>query len=243
MRPRPALFLCWSFDIQSSYADRLHVAIALDGNGRWAELRGLPRTAGHRAGAAAVRRVVACAPLLGIGTLTLFAFSSDNWRRPPDETAGILATVEAYLREEARAVPPGLRVRVLGRRDRLPRPLTEAIEAVERATSAGRSLLLQIALDYSGRDAILAAAQRLAGRAVTREEFSRELRTGGDVDLFVRPGGERRLSDFMLWECAYAELVFTRTLWPDFDRRALAAAVKEFRRRNRRFGASSAVRA
>ena len=128
-------------------------------------------------------------------------------------------------------------------RDRLPRPLTEAIEAVERATSAGRSLLLQIALDYSGRDAILAAAQRLAGRAVTREEFSRELRTGGDVDLFVRPGGERRLSDFMLWECAYAELVFTRTLWPDFDRRALAAAVKEFRRRNRRFGASSAVRA
>lgn len=229
--------------MQSSSADRLHVAIALDGNGRWAELRGLPRTAGHRAGAAAVRRVVACAPLLGIGTLTLFAFSSDNWRRPPDETAGILATVEAYLREEARAVPPGLRVRVLGRRDRLPRPLTEAIEAVERATSAGRSLLLQIALDYSGRDAILAAAQRLAGRAVTREEFSRELRTGGDVDLFVRPGGERRLSDFMLWECAYAELVFTRTLWPDFDRRALAAAVKEFRRRNRRFGASSAVRA
>ena len=229
--------------MQSSSADRLHVAIALDGNGRWAELRGLPPTAGHRAGAAAVRRVVACAPLLGIGTLTLFAFSSDNWRRPPDETAGILATVEAYLREEARAVPPGLRVRVLGRRDRLPRPLTEAIEAVERATSAGRSLLLQIALDYSGRDAILAAAQRLAGRAVTREEFSRELRTGGDVDLFVRPGGERRLSDFMLWECAYAELVFTRTLWPDFDRRALAAAVKEFRRRNRRFGASSAVRA
>ena len=229
--------------MQSSSADRLHVAIVMDGNGRWAELRGLPRTAGHRAGAAAVRRVVACAPLLGIGTLTLFAFSSDNWRRPPDETAGILATVEAYLREEARAVPPGLRVRVLGRRDRLPRPLTEAIEAVERATSAGRSLLLQIALDYSGRDAILAAAQRLAGRAVTREEFSRELRTGGDVDLFVRPGGERRLSDFMLWECAYAELVFTRTLWPDFDRRALAAAVKEFRRRNRRFGASSAVRA
>ena len=229
--------------MQSSSADRLHVAIALDGNGRWAELRGLPRTAGHRAGAAAVRRVVACAPLLGIGTLTLFAFSSDNWRRPPDETAGILATVEAYLREEARAVPPGLRVRVLGRRDRLPRPLTEAIEAVERATSAGRSLLLQIALDYSGRDAILAAAQRLAGRAVTREEFSRELRTGGDVDLFVRPGGERRLSDFMLWECAYAELVFTRTLWPAFDRRARAAAVKEFRRRNRRFGASSAVRA
>ena len=229
--------------MQSSSADRLHVAIALAGTGRWAVLRGLPRTAGHRAGAAAVRRVVACAPLLGSGTLTLFAFSSDNWRRPPDETAGILATVEAYLREEARAVPPGLRVRVLGRRDRLPRPLTEAIEAVERATSAGRSLLLQIALDYSGRDAILAAAQRLAGRAVTREEFSRELRTGGDVDLFVRPGGERRLSDFMLWECAYAELVFTRTLWPDFDRRALAAAVKEFRRRNRRFGASSAVRA
>ena len=229
--------------MQSSSADRLHVATALHGNGRWPELRGRPRTAGHRAGAAAVRRVVACAPLLGIGTLTLFAFSSDNWRRPPDETAGILATVEAYLREEARAVPPGLRVRVLGRRDRLPRPLTEAIEAVERATSAGRSLLLQIALDYSGRDAILAAAQRLAGRAVTREEFSRELRTGGDVDLFVRPGGERRLSDFMLWECAYAELVFTRTLWPDFDRRALAAAVKEFRRRNRRFGASSAVRA
>ncbi len=230
--------------MQSSIDDRLHVAIAMDGNGRWAQRRGLPRTAGHRAGADAVRRVVAAAPVLGIGTLTLFAFSSDNWRRPPDEAAGILETVAAYLHDDAtRAIRQGVRVRAIGRRERLPRLLTDALDAAERATSAGRRLLLQLALDYSGRDAILAAAERLAGRAATRDEFSRELRAGGDVDLFVRPGGERRLSDFMLWECAYAELVFTRTLWPDFDRRALAAAVAEFRRRARRFGAVDALHA
>lgn len=237
-------FLSKSFAMQSPCAERLHVAIAMDGNGRWAEARGLPRTAGHAAGAGAVLRVVASAPQLGIGTLTLFAFSSDNWRRSPDETAGILEVVAEYLRDEApRLAGQGIRACVIGRRDRLPRPLTDAIEATERATDAGRTLRLQIALDYSGRDAILAAAERLAGRAVTREEFARELGAGGDVDLFVRSGGERRLSDFMLWECAYAELVFTRTLWPDFDGRALSAAVAEFHRRGRRFGAVAGERA
>lgn len=227
-----------SFAVQSSGAGRLHVAIAMDGNGRWAEMRGLARRTGHVAGAAAVRRVVAAAPQLGIGTLTLFAFSSDNWRRSPDETAGILELVSEYLRDEApRLSGQGIRARVIGRRDRLPRSLADVIEAAERATEAGRTLQLLIALDYSGRDAILAAAARFAGRTVTREEFARELGAGGDVDLFVRPGGEQRLSDFLLWECAYAELVFTRTLWPDFDGRALSAAVAEFHGRGRRFGA------
>ncbi len=239
-----------SFAAQSRRGARLHVAITMDGNGRWALARGLPRTAGHVAGAGAVQRVVASAPGLGIGTLTLFAFSSDNWRRSPDETAGILEVVAEYLREEALSLAgQGIRARVIGRRDRLPRMLTDvidaidAIEAAERGTDAGRKLLLQIALDYSGRDAILAAAERLAGRAATREEFARELGAGGDVDLFIRSGGEQRLSDFMLWECAYAELVFTRTLWPDFDGRALSAAVAEFHGRGRRFGAVAGERA
>jgi undecaprenyl diphosphate synthase len=237
MNPAPAPFLSSSFAAQSERARGLHVAIAMDGNGRWAEARGLPRTSGHAAGVEAVRRVVAAAPALGIGTLTLFAFSSDNWRRSRGETAGIFAAVGDYLRGDVSLLAGrGVRTRVIGRRDRLPRTLVAAIEAAERATAAGRAMRLQIALDYSGRDAILAAVERCAGWTLARDEFTRELDAGGDVDLFVRSGGERRLSDFMLWECAYAELVFTGTFWPDFDGGALSAAVAEFHARGRRFG-------
>ena len=219
------------------------VAIAMDGNGRWARARGLPRLAGHRAGVDAVRRVVAAAPALGIGTLTLFAFSSANWRRPLAETTGILRLIARFLRQETRhAVRRGVRVRILGRRGVLPEPLASAVADAEEATARGSGLLLQIAIDYSARDAILAATGRLGPRP-TRDDLSRELGTAGDVDLCVRTGGEMRLSDFLLWECAYAELVFTRTPWPDFDGRALAAAVATYRRRVRTFGALAAVRA
>jgi undecaprenyl diphosphate synthase len=216
----------------------------MDGNGRWAAARGLPRLAGHRAGAEAVRRTVAAAPALGIGTLTLFAFSTDNWRRPLAETRGILAIIARFLREETRrAADAGVRVRIIGKRGVLPNPLADAVARAERETARAGGMLLQIAVDYSGRDAILSAAARLAGRRATADDFSRELGTAGDVDLLIRTGGEQRVSDFLLWECAYAEFVFLRTMWPDFDGGSLAAAVARFRRRDRRFGGVAAVRA
>ena len=219
----------------------LHVAIVMDGNGRWAQRRGLPRVAGHVAGARAARRVIDAASDLGVGVLTLFAFSSDNWRRPRGEVARILALLRRFLRTEARAcVRAGTRLEVIGRRDRLPATLHAEVERAEAATATGAGLRLRIAVDYSGRDAILAAAARLpADGAPTREGFARCLAPGlavPDVDLFLRPGGERRLSDFLLWESAYAELVFLDRLWPDVTRDDLAAALADFRARDRRFG-------
>jgi len=233
----------------------LHVAILLDGNGRWAALRGLPRAEGHRAGVAAVRRVVRAAPSLGIGTLTLYAFSSDNWGRPAGEVASLFQLLEEFLRADAAAcAAEGICLRVVGRRDRIPRSLVEAIEFAERITAAGRALDLRIALDYSSRDAILrAACWMLSSLEVTQREFARRLgevtHAGGtvpDVDLLIRTGGEHRLSDFMLWECAYAELLFTPRMWPEFEPADLAAAVEDFLGRERRFGrlpeAAAAVR-
>jgi len=197
----------------------LHAAIIMDGNGRWATARGLPRLAGHRAGARAVRRTVERAPSLGIGMLTLYAFSSDNWSRPETEVASLMRLFERYLRgETARCVAEGVRVRVIGRRDRLAPRLVRAIEAAEAATAAGTTLELNLAVDYSSR------------AAIERGELL------PDVDLLIRTGGERRLSDFLLWESAYAELVFTSRMWPDFDGDDLAAAVAEFHTRERRFG-------
>jgi undecaprenyl diphosphate synthase len=191
----------------------------MDGNGRWATARGLARAAGHRAGAEAVRRVVEAAPGLGIDMLTLYAFSSDNWARPAREVGTLLELLVAYLRTETpRCAEHGVRLSVIGRRDRLPRALLEAVETAERTTMPGRSLDLRIAVDYSSRYAIGHAAPL------------------PDVDLLVRTGGEQRLSDFLLWECAYAELVFTPRLWPDFDAADLEAALEEFSRRERRFG-------
>lgn len=214
----------------------LHAAIIMDGNGRWASTRGLPRIAGHRAGAEALRRAVEAAPDAGINVLTVYAFSSDNWRRPQPEVSALMKLFHLYLRrEQARCIENGVRVSVIGRRDRLPRLLLPVIEECERATAAGRRLNLRLAVDYSSRDMLLAAAQALKGKA-TREKLSAAL-GGPDVDLLIRTGGEQRLSDFLLWECAYAELVFTPVMWPDFGPSDLAAAVAEFHSRERRFGA------
>jgi undecaprenyl diphosphate synthase len=218
----------------------------MDGNGRWATARGLPRGAGHRAGADVVRRVVEAAPDAGIGVLTLFAFSSDNWRRPATEVAWLMRLFRDYLREEtARCVSNGVRLEVIGRRDRLGPALLRAIEASELATAGGSRLWLRVAVDYSSRDAILRAAQCLRSGAISRESFGRLIGIVDhgsplpELDLLVRTGGERRLSDFLLWEAAYAELYFTPVMWPDFGPDDLRSAVRDFSRRERRFGGVS----
>lgn len=223
----------------------LHVAIIMDGSGRWALARGLPRTAGHRAGLEAVRPVVVAAPGLGISSLTLHAFSSDNWQRPAEEVANLMRIFDDYLRAEPPAwLERGVRLSVIGRRDRLPAELCNSVEAAERTTARGTRLHLVLAIDYSARDAIARTARRWAASGeATREAFLRQMHqvTHGDpripdLDLLIRTGGEQRLSDFFLWECAYAELVFTPRLWPDFGAHDLEAAVQEFRSRDRRFG-------
>ena len=230
-------------------APGIHVAIIMDGNGRWATARGLPRSAGHRAGAAAVRRVVEAAPDLDIGTLTLFAFSSDNWKRPGDEVRTLMALFAEFLRAEARPLAEhGVRLSVIGRRERLPLTVQVAIAAAEARTAEGTRLTLRVAVDYSSRDAIVHAARRVAPfDPPTREDFARGLAEvfdgrSPDVDLMIRTGGEHRLSDFLLWESAYAELCFTARMWPDFGGADLAAAVADFHRRDRRFGAVAAER-
>jgi undecaprenyl diphosphate synthase len=228
--------------------DLLNVAIIMDGNGRWATHRGLMRSAGHRAGADAVRRVIEAAPELGIGTLTLFAFSSDNWRRPIEEVRGLMWLLRAFLRSETkRFIESGARLTVIGRRDRLTGRLRTEIRRVERATAGGTKLHVRVALDYSARESIVRAAARLRpGVDASVETFDRILAESlsdtpvpGGIDLLIRSGGEKRLSDFLLWECAYAELIFSNRMWPDFDRDELRAAVEEFYRRERRFGGLS----
>ena len=222
----------------------LHVGIIMDGNGRWATAQGRSRGFGHRAGAAMVRRVVEAAPDCGISTLTLFAFSADNWRRPRTEVGWLMRLFREYLRDEtARCVANDVRLEVIGRRDRLGSALRCAIEEAHRATANGRRLHLRIALDYSARDAMLRAAQCLPPDTVpSRESFGRLLAIVDhgapvpDVDLLIRTGGERRLSDFLLWEAAYAELLFSPLMWPEFGPAALQEAVVEFGRRERRFG-------
>jgi undecaprenyl diphosphate synthase len=205
----------------------------MDGNGRWALARGLPRMAGHRAGVEAARRVVEAAPENGIGTLTLFAFSSDNWRRPPDEVSALMSLLFSYLENETRrAIANGVRLEVIGRRDRLGEPLKAAIQRAESATAGGSRLHVRLAVDYSARDSIVAAARAQAD--LSREALA--LALGPPVDLLIRTGGEQRLSDFLLWEAAYAELVFSRVMWPEFGAAELARAVREFRGRERRFG-------
>ena len=235
----------------SSMTAPRHTAIIMDGNGRWAQARGLPRSAGHRAGATAVRRTIETAPSLGITALTLYAFSADNWQRPRTEVQTLMRLLRTYLRNEtARCIQEGVRLEVIGRRDRLPVALRGAIAAAEHATSKGRTLHLRLAIDYSSRDAILRAAQCLReGTIPTRESFGRLLAIVDhgtpvpDLDLLIRTGGERRLSDFLLWEAAYAELIFLERMWPDFDRSDLAAAVQEFRHRDRRYGSLGDVTA
>ncbi len=226
--------------VQSNLAkDGLHVAVIMDGNGRWAQARGMPRSLGHRAGVTAVRRTVEAAPAHGVSVLTLYAFSSDNWKRPGPEVHVLMRLLERYLRVEvANCVEQGVRLEVIGRRDRLPARLAQAIAAAEAATSAGTRLRLRLAIDYSSRDAIVQAA---AQAPRTRAAFARLLAASTDapapdVDLVIRTGGEQRLSDFLLWESAYAELYFTAVAWPDFDEQAFSDALAEFSRRQRRFG-------
>jgi undecaprenyl diphosphate synthase len=216
----------------------LHVALIMDGNGRWAARRGWPRLAGHRAGVETVRRLVDAAPSMGIGTLTLYAFSSDNWGRPAPEVSGLMRLFRQYLRREpAELARRGVRLQVIGRRDRLDPGVRAAIETAETRTAHGSRLALRLAVDYSSRDAIARAASDLAGAGepITRESLARSL-GGPDVDLLIRTSGEQRLSDYLLWENAYAEFVFTPTLWPDFGPDGLAAALDEFRSRHRRWG-------
>jgi undecaprenyl diphosphate synthase len=222
----------------------IHVGIIMDGNGRWATGQGRTRAAGHRAGAAMVRRIVEAAPDAGIGVLTLYAFSADNWRRPKSEVGWLMRLFREYLRmETARCVANGVRLEVIGRRDRIGPALRHAVERAQRETAGGTRLLLRIALDYSSRDAILRAAQCLRSDTVpTREAFSRLVAIVDhgspvpEVDLLIRTGGERRLSDFLLWEAAYAELLFVPQMWPEFGPEALRSAVADFSGRVRRFG-------
>ena len=225
--------------------DRFHVAINMDGNGRWALVRGRPREEGHVAGATAVRRTVESAPSFGITTLTLYAFSSDNWRRPESEVDNLMLLFQKYMDSECgRLLDRGVRFSVIGRRDRLSNSLRRSIADVERRTSACTSLHLRVAIDYSARATLLAAAARAAhGISPTRQEFERFMSEAmhapsgtRDVDLLIRTGGEQRLSDFLLWESAYAELYFTEVMWPDFREADLASAVKHFAARDRRYG-------
>jgi undecaprenyl diphosphate synthase len=231
--------------LSAEIGEAFHVAIVMDGNGRWAAARGRARAAGHRRGAHAVRRTVRAAPSLGITTLTLFAFSSDNWKRPQREVETLLHLFGDYLQsEQGELQQNGVRLSVIGRRDRLPEKLTAAIEACEAATAWVSRLHLRLAVDYSARDAILRAASSLAAEGEpSADAFRKRLglasgtETAPDVDLLIRTGGEYRLSDFLLWESAYAELYFLPRMWPDFQAADLAAAVAEFHTRQRRFGA------
>jgi undecaprenyl diphosphate synthase len=226
-------------------SSRLHAAIIMDGNGRWAASRGLPRLVGHGAGAKAIRRIVAAAPALGIGTLTLYAFSKNNWERPAEEVSGLMRLFEDFFRTEREWwIEQSVRLSVIGRRNRLPSPLLTEIEKSQCLTRGGERLHLRLAVDYSGQDAILDAAQRLnASSPATRERFSSLLAQvvhaaaeDQNVDLLIRTGREQRLSDFLLWEIAYTELFFSPRYWPEFTPEDFKGIVEEFWRRERRFG-------
>ncbi|HIF23831.1 MAG TPA: di-trans,poly-cis-decaprenylcistransferase [Gemmatimonadetes bacterium] len=217
----------------------------MDGNGRWAQARSRRREWGHREGARAVRRVVEASPDLGINVLTLYAFSSDNWQRPKREVTLLMKLFRRYLKSEVDELKAeGVRLQVIGRRDRLEPDLVRLIEEAEATTASARRLTLRLAVDYSSRDLLVSAVREAAaGTDLDRASLSvllgKAMHSDGpaaDVDLLIRTGGEKRLSDFLLWECAYAELVFTDRMWPDFHGEALATAVSDFAGRNRRFG-------
>ncbi|MCR6632091.1 MAG: isoprenyl transferase [Magnetospirillum sp.] len=238
----------------TSHADLLpppaHVAIIMDGNGRWAKARGLPRTAGHKRGAEAVRRTVECAREMGVSYLTLYAFSSENWKRPQGEVTDLMGLLRLYLRNEVRTLHKnGIRLKVIGDRSRLGADIVALIEESEAKTAGNAAMTLVLALSYGGRQEIVEAARRIAvqvaeGRLapdqVDEAALSRNLFTEGmpDPDLIIRTSGEKRISNFLLWQCAYAELVFLDVLWPDFDREDLIGAIRDFHGRERRFGAS-----
>ena len=229
-----------------------HIAIIMDGNGRWAKARGLPRNLGHRKGVDAVREVVKACPDLGIEYLTLYAFSTENWKRPASEVSGLMDLLRIFIRSELEQLRRnGVRVRVIGNRDKLPADIVKLVEEAEAKTLDNSRLTLIIALSYGSQDELAQAARRLAEAALRGEikpeqidagMIERNLLTVGipDPDLLIRTSGEQRLSNFMLWQVAYSELVFTDTLWPDFGRAELAEAIAEYGRRERRYGGSSA---
>jgi undecaprenyl diphosphate synthase len=239
----------------------MHIAIIMDGNGRWASQRGLPRTAGHRAGAKAVDKVVEAAARHGIGTLSLYAFSADNWRRPQAEVGALFTLLRRYLLTQTpRCLERSIRINVVGRRDRLAPDVLRTIEHSERTTAECAGMRLRIAVDYSAQHSLLESCRRMAlessvngsreasvdrsrEASVDRSRFKKHLAdvdhsvaVTPDVDLLIRTGGEKRLSDFLLWECAYAELYFVDSFWPDFDEIAFAQALDEYTKRERRFG-------
>jgi undecaprenyl diphosphate synthase len=222
----------------------IHVGIIMDGNGRWASARGLPRTAGHRAGVRTARKIVEAATRSSVGTLTLYAFSADNWSRPTPEVGALMRLLRrSLLIESKRCVENGVRLTIVGRRDRLPSSLVQTIQEAEAITAHGRNLHLRVAIDYSARESIVQAASHAGSEPVNRERFARLLAQVNhdpfpipDVDLLIRAGGEQRLSDFLLWECAYAEFYFTRCMWPEFSDKEFLNALSEFEMRERRFG-------
>lgn len=228
-----------------------HVAIIMDGNGRWASARGLPRALGHRKGVSAVKRTVKAAVSMGIPYLTLFGFSTENWRRPIAEIDELMRLVRHYLRSEVADLHKnGVRLKVIGDRSRLPKDIVELIGHAERIVPHETRLTLTVALSYGGRGDILQAVQSIAQAAsngtldpstLCEQTVNRFLQTDGlpDPDLLIRTSGEQRISNFLLWQSAYAELIFTDTLWPDFDHTDLESAVTEFARRERRYGATS----
>jgi undecaprenyl diphosphate synthase len=223
----------------------MHIAIIMDGNGRWASQRGLPRTAGHRAGAKAVDKVVEAAARHGIGTLSLYAFSADNWHRPQAEVGALFTLLRRYLLTQTpRCLKRSIRINVVGRRDRLTPQVLRTIEHSERTTAQCSGLRLRIAVDYSSQHSMLESCRRMALESgIDRSRFREHLAgvdhsatVTPDVDLLIRTGGEKRLSDFLLWECAYAELHFVDGFWPDFDELAFEQALDEYAKRERRFG-------
>ncbi len=229
----------------------MHIAIIMDGNGRWASQRGLPRTAGHRAGAKTVDKVVEAAARHGVATLSLYAFSADNWRRPQTEVAALFALLRRnLLRQTPRCLEQSIRINVIGRRDRLTPEVLRTIEHSERATAHCTGMRLRIAVDYSSQHSLMESCRRMSAESGTdRARFMQHLgdvdhstTAAPDVDLLIRTGGEKRLSDFLLWESAYAELHFIDCFWPDFDATAFSQAIDEYAKRERRFGQISAPR-
>ena len=229
-----------------------HVAIIMDGNGRWAKARGLPRAIGHREGVQALKRTIQAAPDYGIECLTVFGFSTENWSRPEDEVSDLMGLVRTYLASDlTRLEKAGVRLRILGRRAGLPSDIVAIIDKAEAQTAHNTRFLLQVAFNYGGRADLVDAARRhaeklLAGETIepiSEQTFETGLATAGSppLDLIVRTSGEKRLSNFLLWEAAYAELVFQEVLWPDYGPKALAEAVAAFGERDRRYGGRDVV--
>jgi len=231
---------------------RLHVAIIMDGNGRWAKQRGMPRVLGHRAGVNALKRTVEGAQSQNVGVLTVFGFSTENWRRPAQEVSELMGLLKAYVESDLeRLARAGVKVRIIGRRTGLSSDIAEVIERAEARTAQNTDFVLQVAFNYGGQADITDAARAFAAKVargeakasdLTEESFGQLLSTAGAPapDLIVRTSGERRISNFLLWDCAYAELVFQDVLWPDYGPEALAAAIAEYRRRDRRYGGVAA---